>query len=128
MTTEDIKLLEDLIWCADRYREYLVDTAEDDSLTTIGIQQLEKTNEIRRTAQLRLKALTFHGPATQEEFCKEWPNYQKKSAWRPGQRLFNYLWAVRQDLARAVSGVPDLDPFHRDDLIPNCLVWLKENW
>lgn len=37
-------------------------------------------------------------------------------------------WAVRQDLARAVSGVPDLDPFHRDDLIPNCLAWLKENW
>jgi len=48
--------------------------------------------------------------------------------WRNGQRLFNLLWSVRRDLASAINGVPDLDPFNRDDLIPNCLAWLKENW
>lgn len=37
-------------------------------------------------------------------------------------------WEERRDLANAINGVPDLDPFHRDDLIPNCLAWLKENW
>jgi hypothetical protein len=66
---------------------------------------------------------------TYEEFYHEYLHgYREEASWRNGQRLFNILWTVRRDLANAINGMPDLDPFNRDDLIPNCLAWLKENW
>lgn len=47
--------------------------------------------------------------------------------WRPGQFVFNVLLNHRPDLAEQLRGT-DLDPFHRSDLIPATLAWLRDNW
>jgi len=65
---------------------------------------------------------------TFEEFRNTYRSGHPDPRWRMGQRLFNRLLAVRPDLSEAIRGVGGLDPFHRDDLIPDCLAWLEENW
>jgi hypothetical protein len=46
---------------------------------------------------------------------------------RMGQFLMNVLHRVRPDLYRQLTNT-DEDPFYRDDLIPDALAWLEENW
>lgn len=47
--------------------------------------------------------------------------------WRQGQAAFNVLWNIRQDLANQVH-TSKLDPFHRDDRLPEFYEWVEENW
>jgi hypothetical protein len=47
--------------------------------------------------------------------------------WREGQRAFNVLHLMRPDLSEQIRATP-LDPFHRDERLPEFLEWLKENW
>lgn len=47
--------------------------------------------------------------------------------WRRGQAAFNVLWAMREDLADKVS-TTQLDPFYRDDRLPEFFGWVEENW
>lgn len=44
---------------------------------------------------------------------------------RPGQWAFNVLAAARPELADAVRGT-DVDPFHRDDRLPELLAWVRD--
>ena len=46
---------------------------------------------------------------------------------RPGQCLFNTLCGLRRDLAHKVAGT-NVDPFHADDRIPECLAWIRANY
>lgn len=47
--------------------------------------------------------------------------------WRKGQAAFNVLWEVRPDIANEVH-TTKLDPFHRDDRLPEFYEFVKENW
>ena len=50
---------------------------------------------------------------------KEYPR------WRKGQTVFNVLLDLRPDMAERIRGT-ELDPFHRDEVVPKLLDWLKE--
>jgi len=47
--------------------------------------------------------------------------------WRAGQAAFNVLWDIRPDLANEIH-TSKLDPFHRDDRLPEFYEWVEENW
>lgn len=48
-------------------------------------------------------------------------------SWRYGQAYFNTLCDVAPELAEEIRG-RDLDPFHRDEVLPSFLVWLQLVW
>lgn len=50
---------------------------------------------------------------------KEYPR------WRKGQTMFNVLLDLRPDIAERIRDT-ELDPFHRDEVVPKLLDWLKE--
>lgn len=50
---------------------------------------------------------------------KEYPR------WRKGQTMFNVLLDLRPDIAERIRST-ELDPFHRDEVVPKLLDWLKE--
>jgi hypothetical protein len=45
--------------------------------------------------------------------------YRSMYDWRRGQCLFNALYALYPDIANQIRGT-DVDPFHRDERIPDC--------
>lgn len=47
--------------------------------------------------------------------------------WRRGQAAFNVLYRVRPDLGETIH-TGKLDPFHRDDRLPEFYEWVEENW
>ncbi len=65
---------------------------------------------------------------TFEEYCVEVHNLLKLFPfWRRGQAAFNTLNRVRPDLVDEIH-TSKLDPFHRDDRLPEFYTWVKENW
>lgn len=48
--------------------------------------------------------------------------------WRRGQALYNALCRARPDLADRITYKPALDPFYRDDVLPACLQFVREEW
>ena len=46
---------------------------------------------------------------------------------RPGQAYFNVLYRIRPAMADSVRDTP-LDPFHRNDVLPNFLAYVAERW
>ena len=48
--------------------------------------------------------------------------------WRRGQTYFNALWELRPDLSEQIRGKYELDPFHRDELLPAFLEFVRANW
>lgn len=65
-----------------------------------------------------------------EEFIQKWTVkiYPIKSAYlRKGQCLMNYLAVSHYDLYKEITNT-EYDCFHRDDLIPKTLEYLKKNW
>lgn len=47
--------------------------------------------------------------------------------WRRGQIAFNTLNQFRPDLAAGIR-TTGLDPFYRDEVLPEFWVWVAENW
>lgn len=47
--------------------------------------------------------------------------------WRLGQTYFNVLCELRPDLSERIR-TTDLDPFYRDQIIPEFLNWVGEQW
>jgi hypothetical protein len=70
-------------------------------------------------------------PITAREFLE-----QAKASWnedhaeqRLGQFLMNELWCFRPDLYGDTGAASiQVDPYYRDDLIPEFEEWLLENW
>lgn len=58
--------------------------------------------------------------------AERWPENKAKN-WRKGQHTFNLLNEVRPDLAASIRGSLR-DPFHQDNKIEECLLWVQENW
>lgn len=52
--------------------------------------------------------------------------------WRPGQTLINHLRYTKRSLYDRLMGSDTgpnrIDCFYNDEVIPNTLEWLKENW
>ncbi len=48
-------------------------------------------------------------------------------AQRKGQYAFNLLHEHRPELANATRGT-SLDPFHRDDVLPEFMMYVEKNW
>lgn len=54
--------------------------------------------------------------------------YVTNRAWRRGQSYFNVLAQYRPDLSEGFIRGRKLDPFYRDEVIPDLLRWLKAHW
>lgn len=50
--------------------------------------------------------------------------YKANPSWRMGQTYFNVLMDAAPDLAEEIRGT-DLDPFHRDEVLPSFTLWLQ---
>ena len=48
----------------------------------------------------------------------------RHKTWRAGQGLFNAILLVRPDIAEEIRGT-EMDPFHRNDRIRACLLYLN---
>jgi hypothetical protein len=46
---------------------------------------------------------------------------------RSGQAHFNVLYEMRPDLSERIRATT-LDPFYNDGLLPDFLVWVRDNW
>lgn len=65
---------------------------------------------------------------TYEEYVAAVTNKLKDyPTWRQGQAAFNMLWEMRPELADQVH-TSKLDPFHRDDRLPEFYEWVEDNW
>lgn len=50
-----------------------------------------------------------------------------RSAWRKGQAYSNLLHMIRPDLAAQAQDA-QLDPFYRDEILDEFVVWLSYRW
>jgi hypothetical protein len=63
-----------------------------------------------------------------EKYLKAVQSAQIKNIhWRSGQLYFNVLYDIDKELADSIRG-GELDPFHRDDKIPEFLAHVERAW
>lgn len=48
--------------------------------------------------------------------------------WRMGQTYFNVLCELRPDLSEQIRSDFNLDPFYRDQVIPEFTAWARAHW
>lgn len=65
---------------------------------------------------------------TFDEYVVEASEYQRENPHqRSGQVYFNVLYQVRPDLSERIR-TTDLDPFYRDQRLPQFLEFVANNW
>lgn len=66
---------------------------------------------------------------TFEEFAKYVTAlHSVRPDWRRGQALYSALCRARPDLADRITYKSGLDPFYRDDALPACMKFVREEW
>lgn len=65
--------------------------------------------------------MSLHDMGTLQKIAS---NVQKQTGWRYGQCLFNVLYDVDKEMAEEVRGVPEIDPYYRNENIPSFLRYI----
>lgn len=64
---------------------------------------------------------------TYQKFVDEVIAYRILTRQRQGQAYFNVLYSVRPDISEQIRGT-DLDPFYKEYVPAECIVFVQEKW